>query len=505
MSKSTFFDENIKIAKDKLKLILDSQNYKTLTKKQKLIADAIFNTIINSEYLVCFKSNRILAKETGIPVFTINKTRLKLAALDMITIHEMPNGKRLNKSYYLTLKGMKMATFDSRFSLKTKARTYMSNYMAEHDLKKVVKIPDLSIKKLKQNVSMLKSAQDYYVKDTSFKDAESALEESNPKNFDFKNHALLYTCISRYTALSSRLESVGFAVTPFYVTPSFKFSWSTGRLRSRSKSKRLATVRTVFSASSHLSFESWAHANLSTRMLSIIANPAKSDFHAMLYERMIKTYESARQYNALGVALPNGMVCLDIDDVSVYPVLSALLPDGYWTKTKRGFHCYIWDKAGLLDSVKFHGVDILAGDKLVVFSADDNDGKEIYEYISGDLTNIGELPRDFKMWVGGIEEHLPQQNLHPSTLVKYTNNGKFQLPAVIDEMRNDTLYRYGRSLRGQGYTEEYIESALIQLNSDRNIMPNPVSENELHHIIKSAIKKKDRPDFFRVFPFNSKS
>jgi hypothetical protein len=510
MNQTTYFSANIDIAKDRLKTILDSHGYKTLTKKQKIIADNIFNTIITSEYLICFKSNRVLSEETKIPVFTVNKTRLKLAALDMITIHEMPNGNRHNKAYYLTFKDMQVSKSFKPYSLKTKARNYMSNFISGYELHGIVKLNSLDIKDLKKETHRLKNIDKHYVKTTDLFDIKPALNVKNNSVHNFKNHALLLTCSSRYCLLAARLESAGFPVVPFSVTSSYKFSWSKGCVRRKSQDKRLSTIHSVFSSSDHPSFDSWASAVLSPKMQHVIANQAQTDFYGMLSEKAIRSYELARQCNAIGVLLPKGMVCLDVDDASLYPVLFGLLPNGYWTKTRRGYHCFIWDKTNLLQNVKLYGVDILSGDKLVVFSAIDKNGNEVYEHISGELSNIDNIPLDFKMWVGGIEEsvttNIPSHSNDHSNSILNINIGtkRFQLPKVIDEMRNDTLYRFGRSLRGQGFTESYIESALVTLNNDRSIMPNPVDATELHHIIKSAIKKKDRKDFFRIYPFNSR-
>lgn len=65
---------------------------------------------------------------------------------------------------------------------------------------------------------------------------------------------------------------------------------------------------------------------------------------------------------------------------------------------------------------------------------------------------------------------------------------RFQLPQRIKGgERNDTLYRYGCSLRSRGYADDAIDAMVRQAN-DRNCIT-PVEEDELKGIIKQICKK----------------
>ena len=65
---------------------------------------------------------------------------------------------------------------------------------------------------------------------------------------------------------------------------------------------------------------------------------------------------------------------------------------------------------------------------------------------------------------------------------------KFELPEHIKRgARDDTLYRYGCSLRSRGYPDDAINAMVRQANAERCIPP--MDESELTHIIRQACKK----------------
>ena len=65
---------------------------------------------------------------------------------------------------------------------------------------------------------------------------------------------------------------------------------------------------------------------------------------------------------------------------------------------------------------------------------------------------------------------------------------KFELPERIKHgARDDTLYRYGCSLRSRGYPDDAISAMVRQANSERCIPP--MAENEVSRVIQQACKK----------------
>ena len=69
-----------------------------------------------------------------------------------------------------------------------------------------------------------------------------------------------------------------------------------------------------------------------------------------------------------------------------------------------------------------------------------------------------------------------------------TQGERFQLPQRIKlGDRNDTLYRYGCSLRSRGYADDAID-AMIHVANERNCV-SPMGESELKGIIKQVCKK----------------
>ena len=65
---------------------------------------------------------------------------------------------------------------------------------------------------------------------------------------------------------------------------------------------------------------------------------------------------------------------------------------------------------------------------------------------------------------------------------------KFELPDVIDKGgRDDTLARYGFSLRGQGYSDEIIQAMVEKANNDRCKPPLP--KRDIDRIVRSVCSK----------------
>lgn len=537
----TFYQKNIKQAQKKLKDVLASDSYKHLTEKQKVVADCILNTIITSEFLTCFKSNRTISAETNTPTTSVNQTRLKLAKLEIVDIHEMPNGKRANKKYFLTLHDMKVPRLDYKFKLKTNARKHMAGFLAENSLTDDTKLECISkldnldnSKSLKNEVKMIKGVDRHYIWSDCYVDGVAAKYQDEPNkkqsrkvnknieaklqnvNITEKGTKSLMTLVSKLCVLGRALEGLGFAVVPYSVDGLMKCSFGEGVLRNKSSFNRVETLDKVLASVLMGSDDEWIMTFFSdkTKCVRDLENKGKKlhNYQSWLMQRLDIQYNASKKYNGLGVEMPRGMVCLDIDDPKLYYLIKGLVPDGYWTKTKRGYHCFIWDKQGILDNFKIDGVDILRGKQKVIFAAYDRESlDEIYEYISGDIENIGQLRADFKNCICGTEETYSfKVDIHSQTIIKPSNTeptGKklgFQLPATIENHRNNTLYRFGRSLMGKGYDTDYVSCAIETVNSNPAIMPNPLDDMELKGIIKSATKKKDRSDFVRFHDFESR-
>ncbi len=527
----TYLEKNIKAAQDKLAFVLASDGYKSLTTKQKLVADNILNTIITSEFLTCWKSNRTLSDETGIPLTTVNQARLKLAKLDLITIHAMPNGKRTNKKYYLTLKDMKFPRLEYKFKHKTSARKHMANFLADGSLQSISKIEKLhDLTALKKEVAMLKAIDRYYCYTTDRLDAFSALytgKKSNKKQKTLKvnnsfsskivntastasdtKKARIQTLLPlarNLTALGRALEASGFAVVPYCVDNLSKHLYGFGDLRNKSSFDRIETLDKVIGSHFVSNSDEWVSTFFGG--LKALQDLEKKGVELGYYQEIMlsktkQNHGGATLYNGVGVEMPRGMVCIDIDDALLYKDIKALVPDGYWTKTRRGYHCFVWDRTNILKGFKLKGVDILRGKQKVIFSAwDKKDFSEIYEYISGDLQNIGHLRADFKSYICGTDtEDLIEisSNDVGEQPVQTRKAFGFQLPEVIIKSeRNNTLYKFGRSLMGKGYDTDYVECAIRTVNDNSVYMPEPLEQSELKGLIKSATKEKDRKGFVR--------
>lgn len=75
--------------------------------------------------------------------------------------------------------------------------------------------------------------------------------------------------------------------------------------------------------------------------------------------------------------------------------------------------------------------------------------------------------------------------------------GNFTLPPIIPQgTRNDTLWRYGRSLRAKGKNYFEIEAELSRLNRDSCLPPLPAAE--LDRLLKNVDGRADEPDFRRA-------
>lgn len=93
-------------------------------------------------------------------------------------------------------------------------------------------------------------------------------------------------------------------------------------------------------------------------------------------------------------------------------------------------------------------------------------------------------------WAGAIEQKPPNQSQQPGR--KYTlsseRGSRFILPGVISEGgRNNTLHKYGLSLRSYGATDQEVETALYAANRDRCRPSLP--ESEVRTIIRSVCSK----------------
>lgn len=519
----SFYEQNVKKAQGFTKEFLASSSFKNLTPKQKIATESILTTILTSEYLLCTKSNRTLAAETGVSVRTINVTRRKLAELGIARILIRKNGNYANPRHHLILNNCWFPAFDEMkltgYKIKTKVRIHLLTELDCLDLNKLVDLKHLWNKNwLMQQVAILKSTDQHYVQDLADADiyAVPVKKRKGKKRHWIENIGVIRVDTqvkleSRLLSfplpsLASSLTSYGFPIVPVGVWCGQKYLIGKARLDNLSKSSNQNLLKRFikcFSMRETPTFAEWMEEYASDRQFRMFNRENHTHFEEMLVSKWNKTFNHAKNLNGVGVILPKNIICLDVDDESLYPVVKALVPEGYWTKTKRGYHCFVRDSENKLEGVKIKGLDILRQGQMVVFEAFDDQSNSIYPYISGDLANLPEVPDNFDLWFLHVS-YTPKVEVSPK--FRTSKSKGFQLPETVEiGTRNTSLFALGRSLRARGFTQDYITEALETANENPKLVTNELPSKEMRNLVSSVLRQKDRADFVRIFPLYSRS
>jgi hypothetical protein len=565
----TYYEANIKQSQKIIKDFINSKSYTRLTPTQTLVADNILQTILTSEYLICEKSNRTIAAECDVCIYTVNKVRLLLRDLGLVKILLMPNKGYKNLRYILTLDKLWLKEYSNLgnltpFKVITHARIKAVKELGYYDLDKLVNLKYLGNHKrlLREhfNSEAIKNQyeNDHYSHSDDLADLEAAIEAEQSKqqrkpflteslpdpvqneSSIFENAELSFTSqqrlLSRLLGLVDSLHEVGFSTIPCQVHIDLKKQLGRKSLKSyrklskRKQKERLEKYREFYEFNK---FSKWLakygseglkklvydfekFGSKKTKAKEMLVNVAKSRFH------------KSRLFNGLGVLLPKGMICLDFDYKTDYAKAKALIPDGFWTTTRRGYHCFVWDKDDVLNRTKIQNVDIIKGDKMVMFDAysinydkpdseiDINNYECTYKYISGSFDTLGSVPKNFEKhfeyrYTGNrveepeyeeeddelfeYEEVIDAPKVKKTRKARKITTERFKLPPYIENgTRNDTLFRFGRSLKAKGHDDDYISLALESLNDNTGRISS-LRPNELNCIIRSVISLPSRYDF----------
>jgi hypothetical protein len=183
----------------------------------------------------------------------------------------------------------------------------------------------------------------------------------------------------------------------------------------------------------------------------------------------------------IGLAV-QGMTVVDLDTKEVPNEFSCReFDDTLTSETGRGLQFFFEDDPVVTSSVKVYSpnVDTRCSGSFVVLPPSIHESGFQYRWVT--CTGLEKLPVPFRReW---------RKN--------YSKRGYFQpfsLPASIPNgERNDTLFRYGRSLRKRGHTFAELEHELNQANAFR-CQP-PLSSFEMYRLIGNVwnLRDKDAP------------
>ena len=544
VKKSSFYEKNVEEAQGFVKKFLASPTFLNLPPKQKSIAEVILKTILTSEYLICAKSNRTIGAEAGASKDTVNLVRKKLAELGIVRILIRKNGNYANPRHHLIIACCWFPEIEDQrlkgYKIKTAARIHLLECLEMHDLEKLVDLKNLWNRAwLCQQVAILKSIDQHYISDLADADIYAVEDEQKKRTKKRKSYleedGILIPADKKISKgydiaqleLGSRLATAGlgseaasladngFKVVPVSVWEGQKHIIGHSKLSNLAKMSHKNLFRRFFDAlqtSNCDSFEDWISNYASEKQVALYKERGTSDdFTRMLIFRWRKMFNLIKEINGVGIILPKDIICLDIDDAELYPVVKALVPDGYWTKTKRGYHCFVRDSENKLSGIKIKGIDILRQGQMVVFDAADDSGNSIYPYISGDMAALPEIIDNFDLWFLNVEyasKTITTTNQKVRKLTKQVStakSSKFKLPNFIEQgTRNNILFALGRSLRAKGFTKDYITIAIESANENSKLVEKELPPNELKHLISSVLRQKDRPDFFRIYPLYSR-
>jgi phage/plasmid-associated DNA primase len=186
-----------------------------------------------------------------------------------------------------------------------------------------------------------------------------------------------------------------------------------------------------------------------------------------------------------GVLSHNGICVIDIDDAEEFKKLDPNLPGTFMVRRGsegRGHIYFTCPDCPPDRRSKFatpFGDIRLGGNFYVVGANCIHPSGDTYEVIRGDP--LAEIP-----WseVNRLLMSMPRVNAH--------QDGQFNLPDEIREGnpgRNQTLYRYGCSLRALGRDDGEISLLIRDANSKRCV-PSPLPEDEVSTLIRSVLQHK---------------
>ena len=177
----------------------------------------------------------------------------------------------------------------------------------------------------------------------------------------------------------------------------------------------------------------------------------------------------------IGLILPNVTV-VDIEIKNHFWSNHSNFQNTLTVETPRGFHHYFINDFIEPGAKILPDIDVRGKDSLIVLPGSKNaDGKQ-YQWHS--LQKPRKLPIEFRHeWRKGYFE-------------SYSRAGRFIMPSTIPlGTRNDTLWRYGRSLHWHGQNYFEIETALIDAN--RRCDP-PFAHHELRKLIEHIYTHPNR-------------
>ena len=205
----------------------------------------------------------------------------------------------------------------------------------------------------------------------------------------------------------------------------------------------------------------------------------------------------------------SGLVVLDIDihEEDGYKTLETLenhfekLPDTLRVKTASGgLHIYFRYPEGLTierQINKFNGIDIIAENSYIVAAPSKID-KKSYKRVSGNITELAELPQFLLDTLATSTDNQSQQNFKMpenasvnTRKVKYTATFLQNMVSGAKEgNRNDFLMRFVSKCLALGTDLETIYTLLLVVNE--NFIDIPLAEKEVNTIFKSMVKKETR-------------
>lgn len=205
----------------------------------------------------------------------------------------------------------------------------------------------------------------------------------------------------------------------------------------------------------------------------------------------------------------SGLVVLDIDihEEDGYKTLETLenhfekLPDTLRVKTASGGeHIYFKYPDGLTierQINKFNGIDIISENSYIVAAPSKID-KKSYKRVSGNITELAELPQYLLDTLATSTDNQSQQNFKmpenaslSTRKVKYTATFlKDMVSGAKEGNRNDFLMRFVSKCLALGTDLETIYILVVVVNE--NFIDVPLDEKEVNIIFKSMVKKETR-------------
>lgn len=212
--------------------------------------------------------------------------------------------------------------------------------------------------------------------------------------------------------------------------------------------------------------------------------PAIRDTDAWLarYKTIERVLEYFHQRPELNVGMRvQGLTIIDLDcqEIPEYFCRARGFMDTLTAKTAKGYHFYFKHDPVVRTSTKTldEKTDTRCEGSFIVLPPSVHESGFVYSW--DNLALVRPLPIELRrMWRGN--DFQAQQN-RPNLLLSYE---------IPEGMRNDTLFRFGRSLKKQGMTKEEIAQELNHANHSR-CNPN-LSFSEMDRLIKHIWTYSDR-------------